>query len=824
MRALVTTPAILSFLIFTLVLGPETSTGAVIPPNTVWSGDITISEDVMVPPGVTLTIRPGSTVTVKRSESTKTDPEFISPLHEVMVRGRLLIQGTKEKPVLLRGETTEKESWGGIILADGGSLEAHHAVLRNAEAGISVFSGTAAIDRSIITDCRSGIVAASPLSSLNVADSSIIGNDYGVELIGAPSTRLASTAIRENRKGDRIDFPLPPFRDGTPAPPERTYPPRPERATVLVGDTVWSGRILIEHEVRIPEGSRLLISPGTVVEFRRIDSNRDGIGEAGLMVQGTIIARGTPAQPIRFLSAEKFPSRGDWDGISIMNSDGAQNIFEHCIFEDAYRPLHFHFSNVAISWSTMRRNMRGIQFQESIVSLKDSLLIDNLSGIQGRDSAVEMIRNRLTGNLTGLNFLRCAVSVRGCGILGNLREGGRIREGSLQMTEGVVTANRTGLLMTDLHRGEVARSILSGNATHGISMKRCDNLHVGANHIGSNGANGIALQESGGSIRGNLISGNGERGIGIRSFSGSISGNIFSSNRIAAVENEGEETIDARRNWWDGDPTGGMIIDGRLDPRRGIVRTDEWLSSPPTFVWPLQRIPTDTLLAGEVTFSRETTVAEQGVTLAISPGTRVRFGRGAGLTIRGKLLSLGSPSRPVSFSPTEGIEPGSWDEILLEHASGSLFRHSIVEGGTWGVHSHFTDLEISASLFRNNRGGVRFRSGPLRIRDSRFEQNGIGIRSYIGEGEIADSVITGNDIGIFVREGAPTLTIRGSDLSGNREYSIRLGDFNRGDLDARGNWWGEGNPSDRLFDGEDEEGIGRILWDPPLTSPRSPGG
>lgn len=824
MRALATTASILSFILLSLSLLSETAPGAVIPPHTVWNGDITISEDTLIPPGVTLTIRPGSRITVKRSESTKTEPEFISPLHEVMVRGRLLIEGTKEKPVLFRGESTEKDAWGGIVLADGGVLEAKQVVIRNAEAGIWVFSGgEAAVDRSVITDCRSGIVAASPRSSLTVTDSTISDNDYGVELIGSPSAKFTSSSIRQNRKGDRLAFPLPPFKDSLPVPQEPISPPRQERATVLVGDTVWSGRILIDHEVRIPEGSRLLISPGTVVEFRRIDSNRDGIGEAGLMVQGTIVARGTPSSPIRFMSSEKIRSRADWDGINIMNSDGAQNIFEHCIFEDAYRPLHFHFSNVSISWSTIRHNMRGIQFQESIVTLKESLLTDNLSGIQGRDSAVDMMRTRFYDNLTGLNFLRCAVTVKKCGILHNQREGGRLREGSLQMTGTVVTANRVGLLMTDLHRGEIVKSIMSGNATHGISMKNCDNLHIGENHIGSNGANGIALQESGGSIKGNLITYNGERGIGIRSFSGAIRGNIFSSNRVAAVENEGDEPVDAQRNWWDGDPAGGMIIDGRLDSRRGVVRTDGWLSLPPLFVWPLPQIPTDTLLAGDTTFP-ETTLAAHGVTLTISPGTRVRFGPGSGLTIRGKLLSLGSLSRPVRFSPVDGNEPGSWGEILLEHASGSLFRHSIVEGGTWGVHSHFTELEISGSLFRNNGGGIRFRSGPLRIRNSRFEQNGIGIRSYIGEGEIADSVITGNDIGIFVREGAPTLRIRGSDLSGNREYSIRLGDFNRGDLDARGNWWGDGNPSDLQFDEKDEEGIGRILWEPPLSFPPQPRG
>ena len=91
-----------------------------------------------------------------------------------------------------------------------------------------------------------------------------------------------STVIKENRKKDR-------YSADTEASPalEKEYSYEVEKKEIsriygddaLLGTTVWQGRIVVDGVVRVPEGSRLIILPGTIVEFKKKDTNGDGIRE-----------------------------------------------------------------------------------------------------------------------------------------------------------------------------------------------------------------------------------------------------------------------------------------------------------------------------------------------------------------------------------------------------------------------------------------------------------------------------------------------------------------------------------------------------------------
>ena len=132
----------------------------------------------------------------------------------------------------------------------------------------------------------------------------------------------------------------------------------------------------------------------------------------------------------------------------------------------------------------------------------------------------------------------------------------------------------------------------------------------------------------------------------------------------------------------------------------------------------------------------------------------------------------------------------TWDEILLDHADGSIFSDCVFENATWALHVHFTRLRVEGCAFMKNYGGMRFRSGPIDITHSSFRENDIAIRSNAGNALITENSITANRIGIFVREKGSGLSIKKNNLFANGEYSIRLGDFNDEDVDARDNWWG----------------------------------
>mgnify|MGYP001149274477 CR=1 FL=1 len=210
----------------------------------------------------------------------------------------------------------------------------------------------------------------------------------------------------------------------------------------------------------------------------------------------------------------------------------------------------------------------------------------------------------------------------------------------------------------------------------------------------------------------------------------------------------------------------------------------------------------------------KTFTVPKGTTLEVRPGTRVIFSKGVSLVIQGALRAIGQKGQEIVFTTKEKKTPSRWHEIMFEEAAESRMEHCLVESAQWGVHSHETRLTIFGCTFRGGDVGLRFRGGPLSVRQSRFADNGVGLRSYQGEGSIAECEFTENEIGLFVREKGGGLTITGNNFFGNRAYNIRVGDFNDEDVKAPDNWWGGNDPAATIFDGRNEPGIGRVLFEP----------
>jgi parallel beta-helix repeat protein len=813
-----------TFLFLLLLTAPTPALCAVLTSDTTWSGEVSVKEDVLVPEGVTLTIAPGTVVQVVPSESTKTDPEYLSPLTEILVRGKVAADGKKGAPITITAVGNKTASWAGIIV-DGGSAVLRSVTVSRAETGVSVMKGSLDLRDSLLERNRYGLTVQGNNASVHLRSSQVKENEYGVFLFNGARIDSKDTAVRENSRRDTLS---PAAGAARAAVVEYTAGARETGRIlgddVILGTVIWQKRIEVQGLVRVPENSRLIILPGTVVEFKKKDTNGDGIGENGLMVQGTIIAKGTRENPIIFRSAEKLRRMGDWDSINIMNSDKAQNLVEYCQIEDAYRGLHFHFSNVAVTGSVVRNNYRGIQFQESVVEIRGTHLYGNKSGLQARDSEIAFTDNVVSGNYTGMNLLRNSVTLRGNAIVQNLQEGVRVREG-LPVVEGnVIDGNRYGLMVNDAVYGTFARNVISHNLEAGLSLRGADNIEISGNAVQGNGLNGINLQDAGASIRDNLITDNGERGIGVLSFQGEITGNNIVENGQYALGIDGPTDVSARMNWWGGGDAARAIYDREDDPSKGRAEYLPKREGPVRFAWPIPVLHTDTVWRAAIGIGEKVTVAS-GVTLTIAPDTSVLFSKGSGLWVKGKILARGAKNAPVTFASSAGKGASEWDEILIDHAPGSVFSHCIFQNATWALHSHFTDLNVEDCAFTGNYGGLKFTSGPLDVRRSFFEGNEIGIRAYRGKARIADNIIAGNRIGIFVREKGGGLTILRNNLSANSDYNIRMGDFNDEDVEAKNNWWGGAVPSSTIYDARTEPGIGTVQYEPfakkpfPLSSP-----
>jgi pimeloyl-ACP methyl ester carboxylesterase len=117
-----------------------------------------IDNDVYIPEGVALLIEPGVVVTTSSS----------SP-GSLFVRGSLSVDGTAAQPVTINNLT-------GFWIANSTSTIAHAAI--DVPTGLNVSKSSLVISSSSITDADEGIDAQG--SSINILDSVISGNNYGI--------------------------------------------------------------------------------------------------------------------------------------------------------------------------------------------------------------------------------------------------------------------------------------------------------------------------------------------------------------------------------------------------------------------------------------------------------------------------------------------------------------------------------------------------------------------------------------------------------------------------------------------------------------------
>jgi hypothetical protein len=127
----------------------------------IWEGTVTMSGDVLILKGGSLTIRPGTRVNVLPAEGTKIDPEYLSSQTELLVRGKLEILGTEESPVrfvLVERNDLEEIAWSGITLDSAAQSRILYTELERADIAIRVVASSPEIKGNRISRCRYGIV------------------------------------------------------------------------------------------------------------------------------------------------------------------------------------------------------------------------------------------------------------------------------------------------------------------------------------------------------------------------------------------------------------------------------------------------------------------------------------------------------------------------------------------------------------------------------------------------------------------------------------------------------------------------------------------
>ena len=176
---------------------------------------------------------------------------------------------------------------------------------------------------------------------------------------------------------------------------------------VITSDTIWQGEIQISGVISVKRGATLTILPGTVVKFKRIDRDKNNVGDGEIMIEGRLIAKGTSDQKIVFTSAEEKPKVSDWSYVQFISSD-PDNVIENCEFSYAYAGVMIHYANVRISDTLFRNNRRGMHFTSTDMPVDHCTFVDNQVGIYfvRFEGNVRFTKNEISRNDVGVQFVK----------------------------------------------------------------------------------------------------------------------------------------------------------------------------------------------------------------------------------------------------------------------------------------------------------------------------------------------------------------------------------------------------------------------------------
>lgn len=191
----------------------------------------------------------------------------------------------------------------------------------------------------------------------------------------------------------------------------------------------------------------------------------------------------------------------------------------------------------------------------------------------------------------------------------------------------------------------------------------------------------------------------------------------------------------------------------------------------------------------------------QNITLNVPPGTTVKFGRDALLTVKG-ILKIGTPldqdvvTRLVHLT-SDNVEPApsDWNGILFDHTHDleSFVRGAVIEHATVALDIKTTSPTIAECILRLNKTAITLDGSDARIQHNDLLDNHVGI-STIGRQtrpKIEKNNITKNETGIFC-ENVQSI-IQNNNLNTNI-FALRLNV--KFDLVVTNNWWGNSDATE----------------------------
>lgn len=178
----------------------ENHFGGILTTNTVWDGNVVVEKDLLIPENITLSVMAGTKIFIEKSESSRTEPIFLLPETEIMVRGKMILKGEKGKTInLISAEKNpSQKDWGGIVV-DGGYIDLNYSNIKNAYAAITVLDGTVNIKEAIFSENNMGLLMLEKGKGI-VENIEIKNNKTGI-IINNGNLKLNNILVENNEDG-----------------------------------------------------------------------------------------------------------------------------------------------------------------------------------------------------------------------------------------------------------------------------------------------------------------------------------------------------------------------------------------------------------------------------------------------------------------------------------------------------------------------------------------------------------------------------------------------------------------------------------------------
>jgi hypothetical protein len=357
-------------------------------------------------------------------------------------------------------------------------------------------------------------------------------------------------------------------------------------------NTTWrksDAPFLMTGDVTVSQGARLTIEPGVRVLVTPLKDDQLSGSDANrveLRVQGQLIAEGTQADSIRFVSLSDTPTVSDWYGINLDGGSGVVSV--------AYADIRHATHGIRVSWvypdalshfkvlhSTFDQVGSGIYIYgyENIRRL--NLEHNTFRNVAGRSMSINYVRqadvmvvgNHSEQSVNGSVYFHTIKSVvfsenSIVTPVGGQRNftGVEVRNVEALVLQGnTVQRKSTGIVVDGTSSALIRGNLVSDHSSRGIQLQYTTSL-VDSNVVRDNGGDGVYVMTDferpvSDTLRANTITGNGQHGIhnvghgrtvaNFNNLYGNFGYDLYNSSSVW-------ESLDARFNWWGTNTTAVM--------------------------------------------------------------------------------------------------------------------------------------------------------------------------------------------------------------------------------------------------------------------------